>query len=716
MLTPSRLCSVLLPAVIAILGSCADSAQTQSVLQPDSGNGSPSSPALPDLTMALPELPGQRDPAELTETSVNGSATYARDGGADPVGSTLQLSADGAGLSWGIWELPAVDELRYLDFELSIPQQTGSVYIAIADYAADRWEIQGPVFASRVIELDTARHASPGNALYAAVLVHDKAAATVQQLSLLSSHENAAPNAVLEADLSAGNAPLAVSFDASGSTDPDGNILRYLWDWDGDGLIDDTSFNAVLEHTYTAGGEFAATVTVEDADGASGTSAAVNISVNGQPTAVLSLADSEVQKGDIVVLNGGLSTDEDGGIVLYEWDTDGDGSFDADSGDSSTLNIGAGTAGPFVIQLRVTDDDGASAVDSAVLNVRGWNMVDVHPSGGADHGKHCSLALVNGNPAISYYLESTADLMFVRATESDGSSWGNPVVVATPSDQGQYSSLLVVNGNPAIGYWEATNSNLRYVRAGNPDGTVWAPPVTVDAPGSTGSYLSMALVNGNPAFSYFDLFAGLRYVRALDANGATWGTPLTLDNVITTGAFTSLALLANGYPAISYYDVSNGNLRFDRATNKDGTSWFGPMTVDSPGDTGRFTSLALVNGNPAISYYDIGAGNLRYVRADNALGSSWGTPKTLDSAGDTGLYSSLEVVSGFPAICYHDATSGVLRYIRSQDATGAVWFPSLTLDNADMTGEYCSLALIGNGRQAISYYDGSAGLRYAWEF
>ncbi|MCB1187579.1 PKD domain-containing protein [bacterium] len=716
MLTKDRLLSWLIAALLTLLGACADGGRTAGELRPAPGLANQLPSLNTDNLGSLPALPLLRSAADLTESSVDGDSTYARSGNALPSSPALQLAAEAAELSWGIWELPASGDLRYLDVDMTVPEQAGSVYIALADYQSGSWQLNGPVFSGRVLELDPEKHASPDNALYAAVIAYDNAEATVQKLSLLAGHSNAAPSAALEADVSSGNAPLAVEFDASGSKDPDGNIARYLWDWDGDGLVDGTSYSAVLQHTYEVGGEFTATVTVEDADGASGTSTAVNINVNGQPTAVLSLADSEVQKGDIVVLNGSLSSDSDGSIVLYEWDTDGDGSFDADSGDSSTLNIGAGTAGPFLLQLRVTDNDGATAISSALLNVRGWNTVNVRSNPNPVDGKFCSLAIVNGFPAISYYRESTADLMYVRATDAYGSSWGSPVTVVTPSDQGQYSSLLVVNGKPAIAFWEATNSNLRFVRAGDPDGTVWAPSITVDAPGATGSHLSMAMVHGNPAISYLGLFDGLRFVRATDADGSTWGTPLTLDNNVTTGAHTSLALLATGYPAISYYDVSNDDLRFIRATDSDGTAWVAPMTVDSLGDTGLYTSLALVDGNPAISYYDRGSGNLRYVRAETFFGSIWGTPQTLDSVGDTGLYTSLEVVNGFPAISYHDATSGDLRYIRSTNAIGSVWNPSITIDNSPMTGEYCSLAVIAGGRQAISYYDSDVGPRYAWEF
>jgi hypothetical protein len=53
------------------------------------------------------------------------------------------------------------------------------------------------------------------------------------------------------------------------------------------------------------------------------------------------------------------STDGDGRIVRYEWDVDGDGSYEADSGDAPTLTTTIRSERPAVMSLRVTDDDGA---------------------------------------------------------------------------------------------------------------------------------------------------------------------------------------------------------------------------------------------------------------------------------------------------------------------------------------------------------------------
>ena len=76
------------------------------------------------------------------------------------------------------------------------------------------------------------------------------------------------------------------------------------------------------------------------------------------------------------------------------------------------------------------------------------------------------------------------------------------------------------------------------------------------------------------------------------------------------GQYTSLALTPTGWPAISYYDLTNGDLKY---TYKDAAGWH-IQTVDSVGDVGTYTSLALTpTGWPAISYYDWGNYDLKYA-------------------------------------------------------------------------------------------------------
>jgi hypothetical protein len=56
----------------------------------------------------------------------------------------------------------------------------------------------------------------------------------------------------------------AIRFDASGSTDPDGQITKYEWDWTNDGTFDETTTEPTALHLYGSAGEFTVKVRVTD--------------------------------------------------------------------------------------------------------------------------------------------------------------------------------------------------------------------------------------------------------------------------------------------------------------------------------------------------------------------------------------------------------------------------------------------------------------------
>ncbi|MFE0796178.1 PQQ-dependent sugar dehydrogenase [Streptomyces mutabilis] len=83
-----------------------------------------------------------------------------------------------------------------------------------------------------------------------------------------------APVAQAGANTTSGKAPLAVTFSSAGSSDADGDALTHAWDF-GDGA---TSTAAGPTHTYTADGQYTATLKVTDSTGKSAT-ASVHITV-----------------------------------------------------------------------------------------------------------------------------------------------------------------------------------------------------------------------------------------------------------------------------------------------------------------------------------------------------------------------------------------------------------------------------------------------------
>ena len=173
------------------------------------------------------------------------------------------------------------------------------------------------------------------------------------------------------------------------------------------------------------------------------------------------------------------------------------------------------------------------------------------------------------------------------------------------------------------------------------------------------SISSLAVVNGNPAISYYDWFQkNLKYVRASDAGGGSWGTPLAIDSAGDVGWHSSLAMVG-GFPAIAYGDNTNDCLKYVRSGDAVGSSWGTPQIVDSGIEGHAEASLAVVSGNPAISFYT------GYPEFDIKFalwsGTSWSID-TIDSEGQVGHYSSLAVMNGHPAISYCHYTNHALKF------------------------------------------------------
>src|SRR5262249_25019300 len=67
-----------------------------------------------------------------------------------------------------------------------------------------------------------------------------------------------------------GTAPFTVSFNGTG-TDPNGSMVKYEWDFNGDGIYDFTSpSSAATSFTYLSPGTFTAVLRVTDNDGKTG--------------------------------------------------------------------------------------------------------------------------------------------------------------------------------------------------------------------------------------------------------------------------------------------------------------------------------------------------------------------------------------------------------------------------------------------------------------
>lgn len=258
---------------------------------------------------------------------------------------------------------------------------------------------------------------------------------------------------------------------------------------------------------------------------------------------------------------------------------------------------------------------------------------------------------------------------------------------STVDDEVTISGTVGFVGVPVIAYGDATNLRLKWAVSNNTNGTGnigvglgqamtnWSVPQPIPGTGNVGRHFSLRVVDGYPAIAYQTSDTRqLRYIRALNPGGIThnlrvpgtgeilrilvsaltfststsWGSPVTLDNTAAdVGSFPSLALIngqpttAKDRPAVSYYDATNGDLKFVRSTDSVGDIWEASQLIVTNSDVGRSSSLIVTDGVPAISYYNATAGDLEFVALNQASGYSrvtltgnttWSGPVTLNGS------------------------------------------------------------------------------------
>ncbi len=87
------------------------------------------------------------------------------------------------------------------------------------------------------------------------------------------------------------------------------------------------------------------------------------------PHAAFTISKSPVRPGEEVTLNASGSTDAGGEIVDYQWDLNGDGTYETDGGSNPVLHTSIATSGTFDVGLRVIDNHNASSATSHALTV-----------------------------------------------------------------------------------------------------------------------------------------------------------------------------------------------------------------------------------------------------------------------------------------------------------------------------------------------------------
>ncbi len=156
---------------------------------------------------------------------------------------------------------------------------------------------------------------------------------------------------------------LTIYTNASSSYTPDGDpITSYQWDWNGDGIWDDTGITA--NHTYSLPGTYTVQLKVTDEDGHIDIqSKQITVSSNQPPIANFTYSPENITINETVHFTD-LSYDPDGSIINWTWNF-GDGNYSYEQNPSHVYE----NAGHYDVTLTVTDNSGGTNSTTKTITV-----------------------------------------------------------------------------------------------------------------------------------------------------------------------------------------------------------------------------------------------------------------------------------------------------------------------------------------------------------
>ena len=495
---------------------------------------------------------------------------------------------------------------------------------------------------------------------------------------------NRQPLADVTASPTSGPAPLAVTFDGSGSSDPDaGDTLTYVWDF-GDGATTEGS-SPTIGHTYTATGTFTASLRVRDNHGAVSPPDTVTIQPgNTAPTPVIETPAAGVgfRVGDTVVLHGSATDAQDGSVpnsrlrwlVLrhhgsshtHPWLPDTAGN-DIPIATPGPEDLASSTTSFLEVKLTAVDSQGLSTTVTRELRPRLVDLTFVTEPAGLSVG-------INGEPVTGprtfsswegWAFPASAD----RQQDGSGAWW----VFDHWSDGGAASHVITTGASPAT-YTATFRPNAAPVATGSSVSTPEDTPRTITLPASDadGDTITRAIFQ-SPTRGTLGPIAGANvtytptaHLNGADSfqftagDGAATSAPATISitvtevndppdavNDTTTVAEDSnvlvnvrsndtkgpsnessqtLTVASAGTPAHGTATIENGSIRYRPAANYSGPDSFGYQVCDDGTTNGAAAPLC----DSATVSVTVTAVNDPPVAVDDTASTSIGREITID--------------------------------------------------------------------------------------
>ncbi len=227
-----------------------------------------------------------------------------------------------------------------------------------------------------------------------------------------------------------------LAFDASASSDSDGDTLAYRWDF-GDG---DTATGAKVSHQYAKGGTYRVSVAVDDGSGMACalSTASLTARANTPPLAVAKVEEMGCASRSLS-FDASNSSDPEGQRLTYRWDF-GDGATAA----GAKARHGYAKGGTYPITLTVDDGQG-TACSLAVAKAE--TRINTPPV--AKAGPNSVVCLLNNATAFdaSKSIDSDGDPLTYRWEFGDGTTAEGVSVQHQYAKRGEYQVRVIASDN-----------------------------------------------------------------------------------------------------------------------------------------------------------------------------------------------------------------------------------------------------------------------------
>jgi len=159
-----------------------------------------------------------------------------------------------------------------------------------------------------------------------------------------------------------------LSFDASGTTDPDGNAVSYEWNFGDGGTATTTDPTVKPTHVYADNGSYAVTLKVTDAGGLTASATATATITNVAPTGQFVRPATAPENAKLVLSLAPVTDPGSADVIQYAFDC-GDGKgYGALTATNNRPCVPADN-GTVAVKAKVQDDDGGITEYTAAISV-----------------------------------------------------------------------------------------------------------------------------------------------------------------------------------------------------------------------------------------------------------------------------------------------------------------------------------------------------------